>query len=255
MDLATIAERLDGDLDVGEYSDVDPASNGLQVGPDDAEVKVAAVAVDAAQVTIEAAAAANADLLVVHHGLIWGGIERVTGRAYRRLASLIRNDIALYAAHLPLDGHQALGNAAGIANLLGLDDRRPFGRVGDQHVGQRGTLPEPVTDADLAAFLSAHLDTGGQDVHVLDFGPATIESVAIVTGAGAEYLDAAADAGVDALVTGEGPARVYHQAREREITVVLAGHYATETPGVRAIGDRLREWGLDVHDIDHPTGL
>lgn len=255
MELSELTDRLDDRLRIDEYTAVDASPNGLQVGPDTATVEHVAVAVDAAQVTIDAAVDRGADLLVTHHGLIWGGLDRVTGRDYRRVRSLLVGSLPLYVAHLPLDGHQTLGNAAGIADTLELRDRQPFGLVEGEPVGQRGRLPDPVTADDLAGLLAAALDTGGQDVHTLAFGPAHIESVAIVTGAGGDFLDDAADAGVDALVTGEGKARLYHQARERGMTVVLAGHYATETHGIRAVGDLLADWGLQVSVIEHPTGL
>jgi dinuclear metal center YbgI/SA1388 family protein len=255
MDVATVTERYDSRLDVDEYADVDASANGLQVGPGAMDVERVAFAVDAAEATIETAAGRDADLLVVHHGLSWGGIERVTGRDYRRIAPLIENDLALYAAHLPLDGHQELGNAAGVADRLGLDEREPFGEMGPVHIGQRGRASDPFGQDELAATLDDHLDTGGRGVQVLDFGPDTVEDVAIVTGSGVDWLDEAVAAGADALVTGEGKQQAYHQAREAGINVYLAGHYATETFGVRALSDLAAEWGLETTYIDHPTGL
>jgi len=255
MDVATLTERFDERLDIGAYADVDASANGLQVGPADIEVERVAFAVDAAEATIEAAAERDADLLVVHHGLSWGGIERVTGRDYRRIAPLIENDVALYAAHLPLDGHQELGNAAGLADRLGLDEREPFGEMGPVHIGQRASVNDPYDRDELAGMLDEHLDTGGRGVQVLDFGPETLEDIAIVTGSGVDWLDEAVATGADALVTGEGKQQVYHEAREAGINVYLAGHYATETFGVRALGDLAAEWGLETTFVDHPTGL
>jgi len=255
MDVATVTERFDRRLDVGDYADVDASANGLQIGPAHGSVERVAVAVDAAEATIETAAERDADLLVVHHGLSWGGIERVTGRDYRRIAPLIENDVALYAAHLPLDGHQELGNAAGVSDLLELDDREPFGEMGPVHIGQRGSAIDPWRRDELAATLDEHFDTGGQSVQVLDFGPETVEEVAIVTGSGVDWLDEAVAAGADAFVTGEGKQQVYHEAREAGINVYLAGHYATETFGVRALGGLAEDWGLETTVIDHPTGL
>jgi dinuclear metal center YbgI/SA1388 family protein len=255
MDVATVTERFDERLDVDDYADVDASANGLQVGPAHVGVERVAFAVDAAEATIEAAAERDADLLVVHHGLSWGGIERVTGRDYRRIAPLIENDLTLYAAHLPLDGHQELGNAAGLADLLELADREPFGEMGPVHIGQRGRASDPWGRDELAATLDEHLDTGGRDIQVLDFGPETVEDVAIVTGSGVDWLDEAIAAGADALVTGEGKQQAYHQAREAGINVYLAGHYATETFGVRSLGSLAEEWGLETTSIDHPTGL
>jgi dinuclear metal center YbgI/SA1388 family protein len=255
MECQEIADRLDAELRTDEYADIDASANGLQVGRADGDVDHVAVAVDAAVEPIERATDRGADLLVTHHGVSWGGIERVTGRAYRRIAPLVENDLGLYTAHLPLDGHQQLGNAAGVADLLALDDRSPFGSVGPECIGQQGRLPAATTATDLRDRLQSELDTGGRPVQLLDFGPDQIEDVAIVTGSGVDWLDEAVESGADALVTGEGKQKAYHEAREAGIHVVLAGHYATETFGVRALADLLADWGLATSYIDCPTGL
>jgi len=255
MDLSTVCERYDERLSPGAYADVDASANGLQVGPDEADVETVAFAVDAAGATIETATDRGADLLVVHHGLSWGGIDRVTGLDYERIAPLVESDIALYAMHLPLDGHDDLGNAAGVADLLGLESREPFGELGPVTIGQRGRTSEPFASDELATLLEAELDTGGEGVQHFDFGPDEIEDVAVVTGGGADWLEEAVDAGVDAFVTGEGKGKVYHQARDAGVNVFLGGHYATETFGVRALQELADEWGLETTYVDHPTGL
>jgi dinuclear metal center YbgI/SA1388 family protein len=255
MELEEFCARLDDRLDTAAYADVDASANGLQVGPDDGTVEHVAVAVDAATATIEAAASAGADVLITHHGISWGGFDRVTGRTYRHVAALVASDLALYVSHLPLDGHQTLGNAAGLADLLELDDREPFGELGGETIGQQGRAPEGYTVAELRDLLAAELDNDGEGVQVLDFGPDSIEEVAIVTGSGVDWLDEAVEAGADALVTGEGKQQVYHEAREAGINVFLAGHYATETFGVRSLADLADSWGLSTTYIDHPTGL
>jgi dinuclear metal center YbgI/SA1388 family protein len=255
MDCQELADRLDAELRIDEYADIDASANGLQVGRADAAVEHVAVAVDAAVETIERAVALGADLLLTHHGISWGGIERVTGRSYHRIAPLVENDLGLYTAHLPLDGHQQLGNAAGIAELLGLVDREPFGSVGPEYVGQQGRLQTATTATDLRGRLQSELDTGGRPVQLLDFGPEEIEDVAILTGSGVDWLDEAVESGADVLVTGEGKQKAYHEAREAGIHVVLAGHYATETFGVRSLQDLLADWGLATSYIDCPTGL
>jgi len=255
MDVATLADRYDAKLDTAAYADVDASANGLQVGRRDASVDHVAVAVDAATTTIERAVEVGADVLVVHHGLAWDGIDRVTARTYDRLAPLFDHDIALYAAHLPLDGHQTLGNAAAIADHLDLVDRGPFGTVGDQPIGLRGRVPDGVAPDALAGHLEAQLPTGPASVRALSFGVERIQSVAIVTGSGADFFDAAVDADVDAFLTGEGKAHLYHDARDAGMNVILAGHYATETGGVRNLKTLAEDWGLATTYIDHPTGL
>ncbi|MBV0924684.1 Nif3-like dinuclear metal center hexameric protein [Halomicroarcula limicola] len=255
MHAGELAARLDEELAVDAYADIDASPNGLQVGPADRDVDRVALAVDAAAETIDRAADADADLLLTHHGIVWGSVERVTGTTYDRVAPLIEGGLALYVAHLPLDGHQTLGNAAGVADLLGLDDREPFGTVGSERIGQRGTLPEPTPLSDLTGTLESSLDTGGRPVQTLDFGPESVEDVAVVTGSGADWVGEADEVDADVLVTGEGKQQVYHEAREAGINVVLAGHYATETFGVRSVGSLLSEWGLETTFINCPTGF
>jgi dinuclear metal center YbgI/SA1388 family protein len=254
MELPTFTARLDEQLETDAYADVDASANGLQVGAPEQELDHAAFAVDAAEATIEAAAEAGADVLVTHHGLSWGGIERVTDRQYRRIAPLLKNDIALYVSHLPLDGHQSLGNAAGIADLLGLDDTAPFGSMGPVTIGQQGRLVDARSVDDITTQLETELE-GTDSVRTFDFGPDAVDSIAIVTGSGSDWLDEAIAADVDLLITGEGKQKVYHQAREAGINVMLAGHYATETFGVRSLQALADDWGLSTSYHAHPTGL
>jgi len=255
MDCQALCNRLDEKLDTATYAAVDPSANGLQVGSGEREIGHVAVAVDAAQETFRRAADAGADLLVAHHGIFWGGTERLTGQQYDRVETLLENDISLYVSHLPLDGHGTLGNAAGIAKHLDLEGRAPFGNHGGEYVGQRGTLADPTSIGELGSMLQPHLDTGGRGIQLLNFGPDTVIEVAIVTGSGVDFLGEAIDAGADVLITGEGKQQVYHEAREHGIHVVLGGHYATETFGVRAIADLVAGWGLDTTFVDCPTGL
>jgi len=255
MNCGDFSSRLDERLRTAEYADVDASANGIQVGPEDREVSRVAFAVDAAVETIESAAEAQADVLVTHHGIVWGGLDRVTGTPHRRLRPLVEANMPLYVSHLPLDGHQSLGNAAGLAELLELQRTEPFGELGPVHVGQRGVAPDAYSVDALHDLLAGELPHGGQGVQVLDFGPSRIEEVAIVTGSGVDWLEDAAEAGVDAFVTGEGKQKAYHLARELGINVFLAGHYATEVFGVQALQDLAEGWGLRTTFIHEPTGL
>jgi dinuclear metal center YbgI/SA1388 family protein len=253
MDLADIVSAWNDELRVDEYEDA--ATNGLQVASRSGDVERVAFAVDAAVATVEDAVDWGADLLVTHHGVVWGGLDAVTGREFDRIEELIASDCALYSVHLPLDGHPELGNAAQLADVLGLGDRKPFGASGDEHLGVRGTAVESYTSESLADTLEAELATGGQPVQVLDFGPDEISEVAVLTGGGADWIREAEAAGVDAFVTGEGKQKLYHEAREAGVSVFLAGHYATETLGVQALQARADDWGLDTRYIEHPTEL
>ncbi|MFC6716490.1 Nif3-like dinuclear metal center hexameric protein [Natrialbaceae archaeon GCM10025810] len=255
MELSEFVDRLDEELRTADFADLDASANGLQVGPDDGTVERVAVAVDGVRETFERAIEADADVLVVHHGISWGGFERVTGRTHDRLEALLSNDLALYVSHLPLDGHQELGNAAGVADVLDLENRKPFGEYGPEHIGQRGTAPEPYTVDDLRERLASELETGGRPIPVLEFGPDEIEEVAIVTGSGVDWLEEAEAVGADALVTGEGKHQAYHEAKEAGIHVLLAGHYATETFGVRALQELAEGWGLETTYLEAPTRM
>ena len=255
MDRSDFFDRLDEELRTDDYADVDASPNGLQVGRREGEVETVAFAVDAAEATIDAAIDAGADALVTHHGLVWGGLDRVTGREYDRIEPLVRNDLPLYVSHLPLDGHPTIGNAAGIADLLDLAAREPFGEVGPETVGLLGERNDPIGVGVLSDLLADELDTGGEGVRTLAFGPEQVERVAVLTGSGVDWLDEAVEAGADALITGEGKQQVYHEAREAGINVLLAGHYATETFGVRSLQALAEEWGLETVFVDHPTGL
>ena len=228
MQLQTLVDRLDDRLDTDAYSEVDASANGLQVGPATATVEHAAFAVDAAVATIDEAAAAGADVLVTHHGLSWGGIDHVTGRTYDRIAALVDADLSLYVSHLPLDGHQTLGNAAGVADALGLSDREPFGALGPVTVGTVGETREPLSTETVCGRLDA-FEGQTSETRALAFGPNAIERVAVVTGSGTDWLEEAVDAGADALITGEGKQQAYHAAREAGLPVFPAAPYPADT--------------------------
>ena len=255
MQLSTLVSRLDDRLKTDDYAAVDPSANGLQVGPAEKPVETVAFAVDGAVETFERAAGYGADLLVVHHGVVWGGLERVTGLEYGRVRALVDNEIALYVSHLPLDGHPEYGNAAGIASRLDLTDTAPFGEIDGVTAGRRGTAVEGYTASGLRSAIGEALPVDSPDVQVLDHGPEQLQDLAIVTGAGADFLRQAAEADVDALVTGEGKQKLYHEAREAGISVFLAGHYATETVGVRNLQSLVSNWGVETTFVDAPTGL
>jgi dinuclear metal center YbgI/SA1388 family protein len=240
---------LDAYLDVTGWSD--KSLNGLQVEGADRVSRVA-LATDTALATIAMAAEAGADMLIAHHGLFWGRVEPVTGPMRARLAALLDAGLNLYVSHLPLDAHPEVGNNAVLAGLLELEEREPFGRWGDRSIGLLGRLPETVDRSALAARLEALLAARPD---VLPFGGETIRSVAVVSGAAADLIPEAAAAGADAFITGETSHTAFHQARERRLNVVFAGHYATETLGVRALGDHLaRKFGLETVFLDVPTG-
>ncbi|HEX9730334.1 MAG TPA: Nif3-like dinuclear metal center hexameric protein [Gemmatimonadales bacterium] len=247
---AELVSYLDQFLRVSELPDDPRALNGLQV-ESGRPVRRLAAAVDACQVVIDRAAAVGANMLLVHHGLFWGGVEPLTGRHGRRVRALVEAEMALYSAHIPLDCHPEVGNNAVLAAELGVREPRPFGAYDGIAIGVAGSLNLPLNE--LADRLEGRL---GQAPVVIGAGPTTAGVVAIVTGAGSEFLREARDSGVDTLITGEAPHHAYLDAEEWGINLVLGGHYATETVGVQALARHLEQrYGLPWEFLDHPTGL
>jgi dinuclear metal center YbgI/SA1388 family protein len=248
--LNDLREYLDGYLRVAEVPDWGGALNGLQVDSP-REIGRIAVAVDAAGATVEAAVAWGADLLLVHHGLFWDGNQPVTGRRYRRLKAILDADLAVYAAHLPLDVHPEVGNNAVLARELGIEPRGSFAEYKGMPIGVWGELE--TTRGELAERVARVL---GGPVHVVAGGPERIRRVGVITGGAGDEVGAAARAGLDAFVTGEGKHHNFFDAEEGGINLLLGGHYATEVWGVRALARHLEErFGLEWTFIDHPTGL
>jgi dinuclear metal center YbgI/SA1388 family protein len=249
--LDTLTGYLDDYLRIrDEKADAPEALNGLQV-TNSGEVTRLAVAVDLCEATVRMAAEQRADCLLVHHGLFWGGLRPLTGPAYARVAGLIRGNIALYAAHLPLDRHPDVGNNVVLARLLDVTLR---GEFGDYHGAPIGVWGERGgTRDDIGRAL---IQTLGAAPRVLPFGPERVQRVGIVTGAGGSLIPQAAAAGLDTYVTGEGQHWTYFDAEELGLNVFFAGHYATETVGVKALAEHLStKFKLPWVFLDHPTGL
>ncbi len=252
MQLAEIREYLDDYLRIAQVPDYPGALNGLQV-EGTRDVRKLAVAVDASIATVERAVADGADLLLVHHGLFWDGNVAVTGRRMRKLRPLIESGVALYSAHLPLDVHPEVGNNAVLLRELGLEPRGTFGDHQGWPLGVWGQAEPPLRRETLAARLDATL---GVRVRLVAGGPETVRRVGVITGGAASKIADAIEAGLDAFVTGEGAHHSYFDAAEGGINLLLGGHYATETWGVKALARHLEErFGLEWTFIDHPTGL
>jgi dinuclear metal center YbgI/SA1388 family protein len=245
--LPDLAAHLNALLDVGAFEDYPGALNGLQVeGP--GPVHRIAAAVDAHLGTLEAAAAAGAGLLLVHHGLFWSPLVPLTGPAYRKVKLCLDHGLAVYAAHLPLDAHPELGNTAGLARALGLEGGEPWFEAKGRPIGRRFAVD---LDRD---ELAARLARATGRATVLAGGPERVRSLGIVTGgAGGELAEAR---GVDTFLTGEGPHWTYGLALELGMNVLYGGHYATETFGVKAVAAHLSErFGLPWVFLDAPSGL
>jgi dinuclear metal center YbgI/SA1388 family protein len=240
-------------LDLEKAKAADSSLNGIQVSRRKPEVCKVAFAVDACRETIRRAAEWGADVLFVHHGIVRKTSACLTGARYERVRLLAEKDMALYAVHLPLDMHPEVGNNIGIARRLGLAEIAPFGVFNGLTIGFKGTLPEPM---DLNGLIRTLTGGDASAVRFLPFGPNVIRTVGIVSGGAPWEVAQAIDEGLDAYVTGEPTHDVYHNCLESGIHAIFAGHYATETYGVRLLGERLaRETGLDTRFIDVPTGL
>lgn len=250
--LADLTGYLDDYLAIREIPDYPNAFNGLQVEGRE-EVRRVLTAVDASIASVQEAVAWGADMLVVHHGLFWNGLQPIVGRFRRRLQPLLREGISLYSVHLPLDVHPEVGNNALLARRLHLE---PSARFGDY----QGTPIGVVCDTELPlATLVSRLETELQtQVKVMPFGESTVRRIGIITGGAGQtrILTEAYEKGIDTLLTGEGAHHTYLDAEELGINLLYAGHYATETLGVRALGEHLqRMFGLECRFFDHPTGL
>jgi dinuclear metal center YbgI/SA1388 family protein len=250
--LDSVIGELDLLLDPGSFSDYGP--NGLQVpGPD--SVRRIVSGVSASVHLHESAAAQGADLVLVHHGLFWRGMpQHIDLALYRRLKPLFAGGIGLAAYHLPLDGHPEIGNNALLAGHLGCTDTEPFGAHDGATIGVAGRFAGEGVDA--ADLFTRVREVTGREPLVLPHGPARIRSVGIVSGAGSDYLGEAIARGLDAFLTGEPAERVMTQAREAGIHFVAAGHYATETFGVRALGEHLAaRFGIAHAFVDDPNPI
>lgn len=255
MHLGELCDRLDTLLDIDAYAGIDASANGLQIGHRDTEVTHVACAVDAAVESCQRAGAVGAEVLLVHHGLVWGGITHLNGIDFDRFHALVTNDLNLYAAHLPLDGHQEVGNAAIIADRLNLRSVEAFAQMEGHPIGVIGELERASDQSALVDALAEAIEMPASSIDTLgDVHPA-VSRVAIVTGSGTDFIEPAADAGADVLITGEGKHSAYHRAQEAGIDVLFGGHYATETLGVQALADRIETWGLETTFIDIPTGF
>ena len=234
----------------------DPSRNGIQVqnsAPDSKQIRKVAFAVDACEATALAAAKEGADVLVVHHGLFWGGCETLTGNFYKRASAFIKNDLALIGYHIPLDANNPYGNNYGLAAALGLSELEPFGFWHGMSIGVCGKYNEPVTPEALCASLSKITKT---DARLFPFGKKEIRSVGIISGGAGEDVEQAAALGLDCYITGEFMHQDYHPAEELGINVIAGGHYGTETMGVSLLKEKVeKELDLSTLFIDLPTDL
>ena len=248
--LSAIITHCQKRLRPATFNDYDGAANGLQVENSGAVSKIAA-AVDGSLATVKMAAAARADLLIVHHGLFWGPTTPWIGPRRALLQWLIEKNIAVYSSHLPLDAHPQLGNNAQLCAALGFVRLRPFFVEKGKALGWQTRAG--IERAALAERIGRAL---GRAPVVLPGGPARCRRIGVVTGAAGSQLRLAAAEGVDTFITGEGPHWTGALAEELGVNVFYGGHYATETYGVKALAAELsKKFHVPWVFLDHPTGL
>lgn len=226
----------------------DYCPNGLQVEGKE-QINKIVTGVTASEALIDAAIEANADAILVHHGYFWKGeAYPITGMKKNRISKLIKNDINLFAYHLPIDAHPEYGNNAQLAKLFGITNVRAVESFSPIGVVMQGELPQPTVMSD---FIQLIEDTLGRAPLISDVREQPIKTLAWCTGGGQSFIDDVAEIGVDAFLTGEASEKTIHSSRELNIDFISAGHHATERCGVEAVGKHLAEqFNVNVEFID-----
>ena len=231
--LDKIIAYLDQELKIKQIPDYPGAINGLQLRGKKNINKVGA-AVDAALPVIQEAAKKNIDLLLVHHGLFWGGAQRIDGALYKKIKIAMDSGMAIYSSHIPLDVHKRFGNNVLFAKSIGLTKGIPFLDWQGIHTGLRFDVE--MNRSNLLKKIEKALKN---KIHIAPGGPAKIKKLGIITGGAGTYVDAVAKEGIDTFITGEGHHHTFTQAEELGINLIYAGHYSTETFGVTALANHL----------------
>ncbi len=245
MELNEICQFLDDFLKIEEFTDA--SANGLQV-EGRGEVRKIAFAVDACMESFKAAYKIGADLLVVHHGLVWGGIKYIRSIVKKRIKFLLDTGISLYAAHLPLDAHPEIGNNASILKIINAKIQEPFGEYKGVRIGYLGSFNY---EKNLTEILNSF-----RFATVLSFGPEKIKTVGVVSGRGGFAIEEAIEKKLDLFITGEAEHEVYHLAREGGINVTFLGHYESEKFGLLNLSKIISsKFGVETVFIDVPTNL
>ncbi len=250
-ELRDLVTRANDWLSLESVPDYPGALNGLQL-ENSGRVEVVAAAVDACLPVIAEACERGVDLLLVHHGLFWQGARKIEGPLYRKLKLAMDHDLAIYSAHLPLDIHPEFGNNTRMAAELGLGLTEPFFPWKGINLGVRARV-----DLSRSELLQKIRKLTGSPPLLCPGGPETVRDIGLITGGAGSQIHELAETGIDTFITGEGPHWSYTAAEELGINLIYAGHYATETFGVKALAARWsREFeGLKIEFIDHPTGL
>ena len=243
-----LIDYLNNELDIANIPD--RCTNGLECEGSDKISKIG-LCTDICMNTVEQALESNCQMLIAHHGFIWGDLKRLTGPLYKILKLAISNGLNLYAAHLPLDRHPLFGNNIQLAHMIGLKKIKPFGLYDGLTIGWGGTLSKPMSAVAIAERFQMNI--GGEPT-VLNFGKKAISTVAIVSGKGSTALPEAIANKYDCFVTGEPQYNDYHTVRESQMNAIFLGHYYSETCGVMALGHHLQQkFKIKTTFIDNPV--
>ena len=249
MNLTTLIKFLN--KEIGQKSILDSSRNGLQVRST-TNVKKVGFAVDACLSTFKKAKKAGVDLLIVHHGIKWIP-QKHRELTKKRIDFLKKNKISLYASHLPLDAHHLYGNNIGLAKILELKVIKKFGKHGNAKVGYKGEFEKSKTLKQIANRLNNSINTKSK---IFAFGKKQIKTIGIVSGSANEIVAEAAKDKLDCFLTGEIKHSTFHKAQEHNINLIVSGHYATETVGVKLLQKLIKEkFKLNTIFINNPTGL
>ncbi len=248
--LSDIVDYCNEVLRVAEIEDYSNALNGLQLA-NSGRVKKIAAAVDVSTRAIEGAKNFGANLLLVHHGMFWPGLRPITGALHRQMKLALENDLAIYSAHLPLDLHPEIGNNVLLARALGLENSEPFFEAKGSLLGR--VAKAEISRADLVGRLEKAL---GGKIQAINFGPETTRKIGIITGGAGGEIERVAGEGIDTFITGEAPHWAAIMAEELRLNLLLGGHYATETFGIKALAQHLaKKFRVEWEFLDLPSGL
>ncbi len=231
---------------------VDYGINGIQVDTQ-SDIQSITYGVDISQALVQKAIENKSQLIIVHHGLFWGGVMPLTGNHYKRVSALIKNDIGLIAYHLPLDSHVELGNNSNILRSCGINELNPFGKYKNSTIGWGGISPVGLSLSDILKSLGVTDQrywrfSGDKNKHFF--------KIAAVSGGGAGCFDEALSYGYDLLITGEFDHKYYHTALESDTAILFIGHYYSETFGIKSLMDHMsNKFRIDSYFEDIPTGL
>jgi len=250
MKLEQLVLKLDNFLKTDEIED--KSQNGLQV-EGKPEVKKISFAVDACMQSFQKAVESGSDMLIVHHGLFWSKPLMITGNSYKRIKLLIDNGLSLYASHLTLDLHPEIGNNIQIVKALELTPVKTFGNYHGIEIGFIGAYDETIS---FEEFVNKAKNVFGVNSSLYRFGSDSVKKVAVISGGGVQLISQTENTDIDTFLTGEPQHEIFHYTREIGKNLICAGHYATETFGIKALEQYVNtNYNIHTHFINLPTGL